>query len=79
MSREIENTKRPNFNKSKTYLVPLLSEVLDLNIKFLPYLIHIYLMKIMNMKIVYLYYTNSILKILNSLNMNTNLQIMNCL
>jgi hypothetical protein len=79
MSREIENTKRPNFNKSKTYLVPLLSEVLDLSNSYHILSIHIYLMKIMNMKIVYLYYTNSILKILNSLNMNTNLQIMNCL
>jgi len=43
MSREIENTKKPRFNKSKTYLLPLLSEVLDLNIKFLPYLINTYL------------------------------------
>lgn len=43
MSREIENTKKLRFNKSKTYLLPLLSEVLDLNIKFLPYLINTYL------------------------------------
>ena len=44
MSREIENTKKKlRFNKSKTYLLPLLSEVLDLNIKFLPYLINTYL------------------------------------
>lgn len=44
MSREIENTKnKPRYNKSKTYLLPLLSEVLDLNIKFLPYLINTYL------------------------------------
>lgn len=31
------------YNKSKTYLLPLLSEVLDLNIKFLPYLINTYM------------------------------------
>ena len=44
MSGEIENTKKKlRFNKSKTYLLPLLSEVLDLNIKFLPYLINTYL------------------------------------
>ena len=43
MSREIENTKKLKFNKSKTYLLPLISEVLDLNIKFLPYLINTYL------------------------------------
>ena len=44
MSREIENTKKKIFyNKSKTYLLPLLSEVLDLNIKFLPCLINTYL------------------------------------
>lgn len=44
MSREIENTKKKlRYSKSKTYLLPLLSEVLDLNIKFLPYLINTYL------------------------------------
>jgi hypothetical protein len=44
MSREIENTKKKVlYNKSKTYLLPLISEVLDLNIKFLPYLINTYL------------------------------------
>jgi len=31
------------YSKSKTYLLPLLSEVLDLNLKFLPYLINTYL------------------------------------
>ena len=44
MSREIENTKKKVvYNKSKTYLLPLISEVLDLDIKFLPYLINTYL------------------------------------
>lgn len=31
------------YNKSKTYLLPLLSEVLDINIKFLPYLLNTYM------------------------------------
>ncbi len=76
MSREIENTKKPRFNKSKTYLLPLISEVLDLDIKFLPYLINTYLFDENNE------YENCIFilhefnfKILNSLNMNINLQI----
>ncbi len=34
---------RIKYNKSKTYLLPLLSEVLDINIKFLPYLINTYM------------------------------------
>lgn len=37
MSKEIRYTK------SKTYLLPLLSEVLDLKIKFIPYLVNTYM------------------------------------
>lgn len=44
MNRETKNTTgKIKYNKSKTYLLPLLSEVLDLDIKFLPYLLNIYM------------------------------------
>lgn len=44
MNRKIGNTvSKIKYSKSKTYLLPLLSEVLDLNIKFLPYLINTYM------------------------------------
>jgi len=35
--------KKTLYNKSKTYLLPLMSEVLDLNLKFMPYLINTYM------------------------------------
>lgn len=41
MSKETVNTIK--YNKSKTYLLPLLSEVLDFDIKFLPYLLNTYM------------------------------------
>ena len=34
---------RIKYTKSKTYLLPLMSEVLDLNIKFMPYLLNVYM------------------------------------
>ena len=36
-------TKKIKFNKSKTYLLPLLSEIVNLNTEFIPYLNNTYL------------------------------------
>ncbi len=43
MYKKNENTQKITYNKSKTYLLPLMSEILDLNIKFLPNLLNTYL------------------------------------